>query len=126
MRRVMAQAVSQGHNRRRCFAVGSRRTSGHTCSPDAQAQDFGHRARRVGIGQNRLLEPAEVVEANNRLRELEMEERREITRILQTLADIIRPNIDDLLDGFELLGIFDFIYAKAKYAKKCRRRNARA
>ncbi len=117
MRRVMAQAVSQGIID--ADASPSVR-DGRLVIPVAPM----HKRKISGIvhdesasGKTVYIEPAEVVEANNRLRELEMEERREITRILQTLADIIRPNIDDLLDGFELLGIFDFIYAKAKYAK---------
>ncbi len=67
-------------------------------------------------GKTYFIEPTEVVEANNRLRELSIDERREITRILIALADIIRPEIDNLLEGFDLLGLFDFIYAKAKYA----------
>lgn len=68
-------------------------------------------------GKTFYIEPAEVVEANNRLRELGIDERREITRILQGLADVIRPDIDSLLEGFDMLGVFDFIYAKAKYAQ---------
>lgn len=68
-------------------------------------------------GKTFFIEPAEVVEANNRMRELGIEERREIVRILTALADVIRPEIDSLLGGFELLGEFDFIYAKAKYAR---------
>jgi DNA mismatch repair protein MutS2 len=67
-------------------------------------------------GKTFFIEPAEVVEANNRLRELSIEEHREIVRILTALADTIRPEIDDLLGNFELLGLFDFIHAKAKYA----------
>ncbi len=67
-------------------------------------------------GKTFFIEPAEVVEANNRLRELSIEERREIVRILTALADTIRPEIDALLDGFDLLGRFDFIHAKARYA----------
>ena len=68
-------------------------------------------------GKTYFIEPTEVVEANNRLRELSIDERREITRILISLADLIRPEIDELLQGFDLLGLFDFIYAKAKYAQ---------
>ncbi|MCM1067069.1 MAG: Smr/MutS family protein [Muribaculaceae bacterium] len=67
-------------------------------------------------GKTFFIEPAEVVEANNRLRELSIEERREIVRILTALADVIRPEIDALLEGFDLLGLFDFIHAKARYA----------
>lgn len=68
-------------------------------------------------GKTFFIEPAEVVEANNRLRELSIEERREIVRILTALADTIRPEIDSLLGGFDLLGRFDFIHAKAQYAR---------
>lgn len=68
-------------------------------------------------GKTYFIEPAEVVEANNRLRELASDERREIVRILTALADTIRPDIDELLGAFELLGEFDFIYAKARYAR---------
>ncbi len=68
-------------------------------------------------GKTFFIEPAEVVEANNRLRELNIEELHEIKRILCRLADEIRPHIDDMLDGFKLLGEFDFIAAKARYAR---------
>jgi len=68
-------------------------------------------------GKTFFIEPAEVVEANNRMRELAMEERHEIVRILKGVADIIRPEIGELLEGFDLLGLFDFINAKAQYAK---------
>lgn len=67
-------------------------------------------------GKTVFIEPAAVVAANNRLRELSIEERHEIVRILTSLADIIRPEIDTLLDGFDILGAFDFIHAKARYA----------
>ena len=68
-------------------------------------------------GKTFFIEPAEVVEANNRMRELAMEERHEIVRVLKALADVIRPEIDGLIAGFDLLGLFDFINAKAQYAR---------
>lgn len=67
-------------------------------------------------GKTVFIEPAEVVEANNRLRELQMEEHREEIRILITMADELRPFLDDLDKSFALLGQFDFIRAKAKWA----------
>lgn len=67
-------------------------------------------------GKTFFIEPAEIVEANNRLRELNIEERHEITRILIALADTMRPRLDEMLAGFDLLGVFDFIHAKARYA----------
>lgn len=68
-------------------------------------------------GKTIYIEPAEIVEANNRIRELQMEERREITRILISAADAIRPHIDDMLGSYELLGEMDFIHAKALFAQ---------
>ncbi len=67
-------------------------------------------------GKTIYIEPAEIVETNNRLRELQMEERREITRILISVADEIRPHIDDMLNSYDILGEMDFIHAKAAFA----------
>lgn len=67
-------------------------------------------------GKTVFIEPAEVVEANNRLRELQAEERREIIRILVELADTLRPKADDMLATMEILGLFEFIRAKALVA----------
>lgn len=67
-------------------------------------------------GKTVFIEPAEVVEAGNNLRELEMEERREIVAILMRLADNIRPEIDAVIEGVKALGTLDFIRAKARYA----------
>jgi len=68
-------------------------------------------------GKTVFIEPAEVVEANNRVRELEIEERREIARIMATIASIMRPDIDTLLAAYNDLGLLDFIHAKAVYAR---------
>lgn len=67
-------------------------------------------------GKTYFIEPAEVVEANNRLRELEMDERREIIRILTAVTATLRPHADEIAASFGILGVFDFIYAKALYA----------
>lgn len=67
-------------------------------------------------GKTVFIEPAEVVEAGNRLRELEMDERREETRILIEIADSIRPDIDAIASSCLLLGRLDFIIAKARFA----------
>ena len=64
-------------------------------------------------GKTVYIEPAEIVEINNEIVELEYEERREIVRILITFADNIRPYIDDLLVSNQFLGEIDFIRAKA-------------
>lgn len=66
-------------------------------------------------GKTVFIEPAEVVEANNRVRELESEERREIIRILVEFASVLRPFIDDILQSYDFLGEIDFIRAKAGF-----------
>ena len=67
-------------------------------------------------GQTVFLEPAEVFDANNEIRELEYEERREIHRILLALTDQIRPGLDELKKAVNFLAQIDFIRAKAKVA----------
>lgn len=67
-------------------------------------------------GRTVFIEPAEVVEANNRIRELEGEERREIIRILVGFSDKLRPFIPDILQSYEFLAQIDFIRAKANFA----------
>ncbi|WP_106831256.1 endonuclease MutS2 [Parabacteroides pacaensis] len=67
-------------------------------------------------GKTVFIEPAEVVEANNRIRELEGDERREIIRILTDFTDLVRPFIPDILQSYEFLAEIDFIRAKALFA----------
>ncbi len=67
-------------------------------------------------GKTVFIEPAEVVEANNRVRELEAEERREIIRILQEFTALVRPYAREILDSYEFLAEMDFIRAKAHLA----------
>ena len=64
-------------------------------------------------GKTVFIEPAEVVEANNRIRELEGEERREIIRILTDFSSVVRPHVSALLQSYEFLAEVDFIRAKA-------------
>ena len=69
-------------------------------------------------GKTVFVEPARVVEANNRIRELEGEERREIIRILTQVASVLRPHIPDLLATQLFLGHIDFLRAKARWAER--------
>ena len=69
-------------------------------------------------GKTSYIEPAEVVEASNRLRELREQEKREIHRILVEVADSLRPDVPDMLASYRMLGIYDFIRAKALFAKE--------
>lgn len=66
--------------------------------------------------QTAYLEPSEVVELNNDLRELEFAERHEIQRILARFTDMIRPHLDSLVNAYWLLARIDFIRAKARFA----------
>ena len=67
-------------------------------------------------GKTVFIEPAEVVEANNRIRELESDERREIIRILTAFSDLLRPDIPAVLLSYEFLAEIDFIRSKALLA----------
>lgn len=66
--------------------------------------------------QTAFLEPAEVVELNNDLRELEFAERHEIQKILVAFTDYIRPQLPQLTNAYWLLARIDFIRAKARFA----------
>lgn len=67
-------------------------------------------------GKTVFIEPSEVVEANNRIRELESEERREIIKILTEFTNYLRPYLPDLLESYEFLAKIDFIQAKASFS----------
>lgn len=67
-------------------------------------------------GKTSYIEPAEIVETNNEIRELELEEKREIMRILRKFADELRPYIDDLLPGYDFLAYIDFVRGKAAFS----------
>lgn len=68
-------------------------------------------------GKTVYIEPEAVVEANNRIRELKAEERREIVRILTAFTDVIRPLVPDIIQSYEFLSVIDFIRAKARFAE---------
>lgn len=67
-------------------------------------------------GKTAFIEPAEIVELDNRIQELKFSEQREILRILLEFTDFLRPYIPDLLNGARYLGEIDFLMAKAKTA----------
>ena len=69
-------------------------------------------------GKTVFIEPEVVVEANNRIRELEGEERREIIKILTEFTNVIRPLAPDILQSYEFLADIDFIRAKALFAEQ--------
>lgn len=116
MRRVVARAVAEGYVD--ADASASVR-DGRLVLPVQAA----FKRRIPGIvhdesasGKTVFIEPAEVVEVNNRLRELHIEEHREEVRVLVRVASALRPYIDELIDSYDLLATFDFIAAKASFA----------
>ena len=69
-------------------------------------------------GKTVFIEPEEVVEANNKVRELEAAERREIIRILTVFSDELRPQVTEVLDSYRFLAEIDLIQAKAAMAEQ--------
>lgn len=67
-------------------------------------------------GKTVFVEPTEVVEANNRIRELEAEERREVVRILVDFTKLVRPYVNEIIYAYLLLTEIDFIRARAEFA----------
>ncbi|MDE6832613.1 MAG: endonuclease MutS2, partial [Muribaculaceae bacterium] len=116
MRRVISRAVSEGYLE--SDSTPSVR-DGRLVLPVAPAFKLkigGIVHDESASGKTVFIEPAEVVEANNRVRELQIEERREITRLMMALADEIRPHLDELAGSVRALARLDFIRAKALYA----------
>ena len=87
-------------------------------SPSMKRKISGIVHDESATGKTLFLEPTAVVEANNRVRELEAEERREIIRILVEVSDEIRPYADGILESMKFLGEIDFIQAKAQLARE--------
>ena len=68
-------------------------------------------------GKTVFIEPTEVVEANNRVRQLEAEERREVIRILTVFTNEVRPHVREIIDSYDFLARIDMISAKARWAE---------
>lgn len=119
MRRVMASAVAAGLLE--ADAQPSLR-DGRMVLPVSPM----HKRKIPGIvhdesatGKTLFIEPAEVVQTNNRLRSLQIDERREIARILTELTAQIRPEIPAILESCAVAAELDFIHAKALFAAEC-------
>jgi DNA mismatch repair protein MutS2 len=69
-------------------------------------------------GRTVFIEPTEVVEANNRIRELESDERQEIIRILRDIASYIRPHCEEIIFSLTFLAKIDFLQAKTDLAER--------
>jgi len=67
-------------------------------------------------GKTAFIEPFEIVELGNQIRELQFDEQREIARILFEFTEFLRPYLPDLIDASDYIGEIDFIHAKALVA----------
>lgn len=76
----------------------------------------GFIADESASGKTLYIEPAEIVELNNLVKELHFAEQREIIKILTQFSDFLRPYRDELLHSAHILSLIDFIWAKARYA----------
>ena len=85
-------------------------------SPGVKRKISGIVHDESATGKTVFIEPTEVVEANNKVRELEAAERREIIRILTVFSDEVRPHVSDILGSYEFLAQIDLIRAKAELA----------
>lgn len=69
-------------------------------------------------GKTSYIEPTEIVETNNQIKELEHAEKREIIKIIIAFCNDIRPYIDDLIPAYNFLGFIDFVRAKALFSRQ--------
>ncbi|HVU14470.1 MAG TPA: Smr/MutS family protein, partial [Phototrophicaceae bacterium] len=67
-------------------------------------------------GATLWIEPLETLELNNRWRELQLDEEKEIRRILQALTDLVATDSEQIVRTVEVLGYLDLVFAKARYA----------
>lgn len=116
MRRVMTSAIENGYLEADTSPVVRSGRLVLPVSPMNKRKIPGIVHDESATGKTFYIEPAELVETNNRIRELQIEERREVTRLLRVLTSEIRPEIDEILLSIDAAGVFDFIRAKAMYA----------
>ncbi|MFZ5970997.1 MAG: endonuclease MutS2 [Bacteroidota bacterium] len=76
----------------------------------------GHVMDESATGQTVFIEPAEVMEANNELRDLQLAERREVVKILKELTDLLRTRLEEIKVAYHFMAQLDLNRAKAKLA----------
>lgn len=111
LRSIIAEAQNEGYIER---DVSPTLRDGRLMMPVAPA--LKRKIRGIvhdesATGKTVFIEPAAVVEANNRIRELKAAERREIIRILQETAAMIRPHITGMLESMRFLSYADYLNA---------------
>lgn len=116
MRKVMGRAIENGYLEADTNPVMRDGRFVLPVSPMNKRKINGIVHDESASGKTIYIEPAEMVEANNRIRELQIEEKREISRILKNVTDSLRPDIDMIIESVNEAGGFDFIRAKAVFA----------
>lgn len=116
MRRVMSRAVEGGYLDADSAPVMRSGRLVLPVSPMNKRKIPGIVHDESASGKTFYIEPAELVEANNRIRELQLEEKREINRILRQITDEIRPHSAEINQSVMQAGLLDFIRAKASVA----------
>lgn len=91
-----------------------RRTLAVQADYKSEVSGFVH--NKSESGKTIFIEPSATIAVNNEITELEIDERREINRILRELCALIKPYVHELKNGFKLLGYIDFLKAKAIFA----------
>ncbi len=86
-------------------------------SPSAKRKIKGIVHDESATGKTVFIEPADVVEANNRIRELQAAEKREVIRLLQELSNLIRPRIPAVLDSLRFLAHIDYLRALSSFSE---------
>ncbi len=129
IRRSMMQANDKIHGQLTSMLSGSYRTylqdavitmrNNRYCIPikaEYKGQVNGMIHDQSATGSTYFIEPAAVVELNNKLRELELEEKEEIGRILADLSAQAGAHTEELADDLKIMTLLDFIFAKAELA----------
>ena len=129
IRRSMLQTNDKIHGQLTSMLSGSCRTylqdavitmrNNRYCIPikaEYKGQVNGMVHDQSATGSTYFVEPAAVVELNNKLRELELEEKEEIGRILADLSAQAGAHTEELANDLKLMTLLDFIFAKAELA----------
>lgn len=130
VRRSMKLTNDKIHTQLSSFVSGSSRTylqdavvtmrNGRYCIPvkaEYKSQVPGMIHDQSSTGSTIFVEPMTIVRLNNEMRELEIQEQKEIEMILSNLSQLAAENLDAIFDDVKLLSELDFIFARAQLAK---------
>ena len=132
VRRSMKNIASRIHNQMNALLNSNRSylqdgvitmRDGRYCLPvkaEYKNQVAGMVHDQSSTGSTLFIEPMAIVRLNNELRELEIQEQKEIQAVLASLSEQAAPHIDAIRMNMELLGQLDFIFAKAGLSRHYR------